>query len=195
MNSSAGIPHVENIHELLSLPSSLFIRVAYQRVLRREADEAGLLNYMDALSKGFGKDSILISLMNSDEARQLNNANKSSVASTNSDVLSRELAQLCEVHHKNRLVDRIFRGRRSRVKRKELNALEFKLEGMYLSILDRVKSENLSMLDRVKSETLQEMAYRLDLHHEVEKPAQNNLGAVKFIQAQRRLASRPGSEG
>jgi len=183
INSSVGIPHVENLHELLSLPSSLFLRAAYQRVLGREADQAGLLNYMEALSQGFGKDSILISLMNSDEARRLTNANKPGVASANSDVLSRELAQLCEVNHKNRLVHRIFRGRRRGVKRKELNALEFRLESMFLS-----------MLGQVKSETLQETTYRLGLHHEVGKPAQSNLRTVKVIQAQRRSVSRPASE-
>ena len=184
IKSSAGIPHVENLHELLSLPSSLFLRAAYQRVLGREADEAGLLNYMEALSQGFGKDSILISLMNSDEARRLTNANKLGGVSANSDVLSRELAQLCELHNKNRLMHRIFRGRRSCVKRKELNALEFKLESMFLS-----------MLDQVKSETLRDIIYRFDLHHEVGKPTQSNLRTVKVIQAQRRSVSRPASEG
>jgi len=184
INNSSGNPHVENLHELLSLPSSLFLRAAYQCVLGREADETGLLYYMDVLSQGFGKDSILISLMNSDEARRLINANKSGVASANSDVLSRELAQLFRARNKNRLVHRIFRGKESRVKRKELNALEFKLESMFLE-----------MLDKVKRETLQEMAYRLDLRHEVGKPAQNNLRTVKVIQAQRRSASRPGGEG
>ena len=184
INSLAGIPYVENLHELLSLPSSLFLRAAYQCVLGREADEAGLLNYMEALSQGFGKDSILISLMNSDEARRLTNSNKLGVASANSDVLSRELVQLCEMHNKNRLVHRIFRGRRSRVKRKELNALEFKLESMFLS-----------MLGQVKSEILQEIPYPLDLHREVGKPAHSNLRTVKVIQTQRRSVSRPGSEG
>lgn len=184
INRSAGIPHVENLHELLSLPSSIFLRAAYQLVLGREADEVGLLNYMEALSQGSGKDSILISLMNSDEARRLTNANKSGLAPANSDVLSRELAQLYEARNKNGLIHRIFRSRRSRVNIKELNALEFKLESMFLS-----------MLRQVKSETLQEITCRLDLHHEAGKPAQSNLRTVKVIQAQRRSASRPGSEG
>lgn len=183
INSSAGIPHVENLHELLSLPSLLFLRAAYQRVLGREADQAGLLNYMEALSQGFGKDSVLISLMNSDEARQLTNANNPSVSSANSDALSRDLAQLCEGRNKNWLVHRIFRGKRSGVKRKELNALEFRLESMFLS-----------MLDQVKRETLQETTRRLDLRHEVDKPAQSNLRNVKVIQALRRSVSRPASE-
>ncbi|WP_084694309.1 DUF4214 domain-containing protein [Sphingobium sp. YBL2] len=183
INSSAGIPHVESLHELLSLPSALFLRTAYQRVLGRDADEAGFLNYMKALSEGYGKDSILISLMNSDEARQLANANKRDGASANLDVLSRELAQLCEAHNKNGLVHRFFRGWRSRVKRKELNALEFKLESMFLS-----------MLAQVKSETLQEITYRADLHHEGGKPAHSNLRTVEVIQAQRRSVSRPASE-
>lgn len=192
MNSSYGIPHVENIHELLSLPSYLFVREAYRCVLRREADETGLLNYMEALSRGLGKYSILISLMNSGEARQLGNANRSGA---NSDVLSRELAKLYEVHNNKRIVHRIFQGKRSRVKRKEFNKLEFRLECMFLS-----------MIDKVKSEISQEITYRVDLHnqvgqpaldlyHEVGKTAQSNLLTVQVIQAQRRSASRPGSEG
>lgn len=153
-------------------------------MLGREADEAGLLNYMEALSQGFGKDSILISLMNSGEARRLTRENKPGVASANSDVLSRELAQLCEEHNKIRLADRIFRGRRSSNKRKELNVFEFRLESMFLS-----------MLSQVKSEISQEITHRLDLHHKVGKPAQNNSRTVNVIQAQRRSVSRPGREG
>jgi len=153
-------------------------------VLGREADKAGLLYYMEALSQGFGKDSILISLMNSDEARRLTGENKPSVASANSDVLSRELAQLCEDHNKRRLMDQIFRRRRSSVKKKELNVLEFRLESMFLS-----------MLSEVKSEILQEITQRLDLHQGVGKPAQNNSRTVNVIQAQRRSVSRPGREG
>ncbi|WP_189338444.1 DUF4214 domain-containing protein [Sphingobium sp. SCG-1] len=168
----------------MSLPSSLFLRAAYKLVLGREADETGLRNYMEALSQGFGKDSILISLMNSDEARRLTGENKPGVASAKSDVLSRELAQLCEDRNKRRLTDRIFRSGRSSAKRKELNVLEFRLESMFLS-----------MLSQVKSEILQGMTHRLDLNHEVGKPAQNNSRTVNVIQAQRRSVSRPGRDG
>jgi hypothetical protein len=184
INISAGIPHVENLHELLSLPSSIFLRAAYQRVLGREADEAGLLNYMEALSQGFGKDYILISLMNSDEARRLIGKNKPGAASANSDLLSRELAQLYELHNKSWFAKRIFRMRRSSAKVKKLNILEFRLESMFLS-----------MLDQVKSEILQEIIHRSDVRYEVGKPAQDNSRTVKVIQAQRRSVSRPASEG
>jgi len=161
-------------------------------VLGREADDTGLINYMEALSQGFGKDSILISLMNSDEARLLIGENKPCVASDNSDVLSRELAQLYEAHKKSRRAGRIFRSRRSGVKRTELNVIEFRLESMFLS-----------MLSEVKSEILQEITHRLDFHHEVGldfhhevvKTAQNTSHTVNVIQAQRRSVSRPGREG
>lgn len=153
-------------------------------MLGREADEAGLLHYMEVLSQGFGKDSILITLMNSAEARRFAGENKLDVAPANSNVLSRELAQLFEAHNKKRFVNRIFRNRRSRVKRKELNALEFRLGSMFEL-----------MLSQAKTEILQEITRRSDLHHEVGRPAQNNSRAVNVIQAQRRSVSRPGREG
>jgi len=153
-------------------------------VLGREVDKTGFLDYITALSQGCGKDYILINLMNSEEAQRLTDKNKPHDGSANSDVLSRELDQLCEVHSKNRRAHRIFRGRRSCVQRKELNALEFRLESMFLS-----------MLGQVKSEIFEEITRRLDLHHEVGKPAHNNSRTVNVIQAQRRSVSRPGREG
>lgn len=153
-------------------------------MLGREADEGGLLYYMEALSQGLGKESILISLMNSDEARRFAGENKPDAAAANSSMLSRELAQLCEAHKKKRFVHRIFRNRRSRAKIKELNALEFRLESIFLS-----------MLSQTKTEILQEITRRLDLHHEMGRPSQNNSRTVNVIQAQRRSVSRPGREG
>lgn len=152
-------------------------------MLGREADEDGLLYYMKALSQGFGKDSVLISLMNSDEARRSAGENQPSVGSAGSNVLSRELAQLREQHNKSRL-HRFFRGRKYSISQKELNALEFRLESVFSS-----------MLSQVKSEILQEITHRSNLYHEISKPAHNNLPTVNALQAQRRSVSRPGSEG
>lgn len=175
---------METLPELLLLPSSLFLRAAYKLVLGREADKTGLHYYMEALSQGFGKDSVLISLMDSDEARRLTGDNKPRVASASPDVLSRELVHLRKAHNKWRFAHRIFRRRKSSSRRKDLNILEFRLESMFLS-----------MLDQVKSEILQGTSPRMDLHHEVAKPAQNNSRIVNVIQAQRRSVSRPGREG
>lgn len=167
----------------------MFIRAAYQRVLDREADEEGVLNYMGALSRGVEKESILVSLMNSKEAQRLNNGNEVDVASASSDRLSTELAQLNEAHNKNRFLKRVFSGQRRWARRKDLNALEFRIESMFLS-----------MLGQLQIETSDEIASRLSLHDnigkhpEISRPAQSNLHRIKVIQAQRRSVSRPGGQ-
>ena len=183
INNSFKIPHIETLDELLSLPSSLFLRAAYQHVLGREVDDDGLLNYMKALSNGFGKKSILISLMNSDEARRLVDKNRLGGTSTNLGLLSNELAQLCQVHNRDRGARRIFRSARSGNQRKELNQLEFKLEGMFLSLLEQVKSE-----------VLEEITHHMKFDNKAGSTAQSNLHTVNVIQAQRRSVSRPVRE-
>lgn len=183
INNSEKFPHVDHIHDLLSMPSSLFLRAAYKCVLGRDVDEAGLRHYMKLLSQGFGKESVLIGLLNSDEARRLTDENKSGDASVNLETLSYELFQLRQTHKKGWRIFRVIRRIRSGGKIKELNALQFKLENTFLS-----------MIGQVKSEMLKEVTHRMEFHHETGTPARSNLHTVNAIQAQRRSVSRPARE-
>jgi hypothetical protein len=57
------------LSDLMSLHGEKFIRKAYLSVLHRDADEAGLRTYLNRLSIGYGKKSILHDLLHSREAQ------------------------------------------------------------------------------------------------------------------------------
>lgn len=63
------VPHVASLDELLELDGMVFVKAAYLALLGREADDAGLQNYLRILRDGWSKLHILKGLAGSDEGR------------------------------------------------------------------------------------------------------------------------------
>jgi hypothetical protein len=171
----------------LALPGTLFVRAAYRYVLRREADEGGLRHYTALLSCGFGKDAVLIDLINSREAQKLAEHNNTDVSGLRSGTLVRELEQLQESHKRGllgkwrRVSHYIRKLRRFGHHKRELNALEFKLENTFSS-----------MLGRMQDHMVEELAHRVVFQADT-SGALTNSRVVSALQAQRRAVSRPAS--
>lgn len=58
-----------HVNDLLSLNGASFVETAYSTVLKRQVDRNGLNHYMERLAAGERKETILIALATSDEAR------------------------------------------------------------------------------------------------------------------------------
>jgi hypothetical protein len=130
------------------------------------------------LSRGFGKHAVLIDLMSSREARNLAEHGNIDVSVSTPATLVRELEQLHKTHKKGLLG----KWRRESHYKRELNALEFRLETMISSILDR-------MQDRI----VEELAHRVVSQADASS-ARTPARVVDALQAQRRAVSRPTRE-
>jgi hypothetical protein len=68
----APVPEAKDMDALLALEGAVFVRAAYLALLGRDADDAGLQNYLGFLRDGWSKMHTLKGLSNSDEARAAN---------------------------------------------------------------------------------------------------------------------------
>ncbi len=134
---------------------------------------------MGRLSRGIGKDTLLLALMNSREARNLVRSDSMDNPGSTEATLLRELEQFRKRHKTGFIGKWMFASRLSR----RLNALEFRLE-MTLS----------SMLDRVQNRMVEEFAHRVVFQAD-SSASPNSARVVDAVQAQRRAVSRPVGEG
>lgn len=70
MPDPAGLSNSVNVLDLLNKDGEQFIVDIYQKLLLREPDAQGLETYMDLITKGYSKEFIILSIINSSEAKE-----------------------------------------------------------------------------------------------------------------------------